>query len=75
MSTPNEPTDSGEQSLMHQDLHELRAEHRDLDQVIEHLCRIPPDDHLLVRRLKKRKLALKDKIEQIERMLVPDIPA
>ena len=63
------------QGVLRQDLHELRAEHRDLDLVIDHLARVPPDDQLLVRRLKKRKLALKDKIEQIERLMVPDIPA
>jgi len=60
---------------LRQTLHELRAEHRDLDLVIEHLTRAPPDDHLLIRRLKKRKLALKDRIDHLERMLVPDIPA
>ena len=56
-------------------LHELRLEHRDLDQVILHLIENPPPDELLVRRLKKRKLALKDRILQLEAMLVPDIPA
>ena len=35
----------------------------------------PPPDELLVRRLKKRKLALKDRILLLEQMLVPDIPA
>ena len=56
-------------------LHELRLEHRDLDQVILHLIENPPPDELLVRRLKKRKLVLKDRILQLEAMLVPDIPA
>lgn len=56
-------------------LHELQIEHRDLDQVIAHLIESPPPDELLVRRLKKRKLALKDKIMLLEAMLVPDIPA
>lgn len=56
-------------------LHELQLEHRDLDQVILHLIESPPSDELLVRRLKKRKLALKDRILQLEAMLVPDIPA
>jgi hypothetical protein len=55
-------------------LHEL-LEHRDLDQVINHLIDNPPPEDLLVRRLKKRKLALKDRINQLEEMLVPDIPA
>jgi hypothetical protein len=56
-------------------LHELQMEHRDLDQVIMHLIENPPPDELLVRRLKKRKLALKDRILLLEEMLVPDIPA
>jgi hypothetical protein len=61
-------------AIRHQ-LHELQVEHRDLDQVIAHLTEMPPPDELLVRRLKKRKLALKDRIRLLEEMLVPDIPA
>lgn len=56
-------------------LHALQVEHRDLDQVIALLADNPPPDELLVRRLKKRKLALRDRIRQLEEMLVPDIPA
>ena len=56
-------------------LHELQVEHRDLDLVIGHLIENPPADDLLIRRLKKRKLALKDRINLLEEMLVPDIPA
>ncbi len=56
-------------------LHEMQVEHRDLDLVIEHLALNPPPDEVLVRRLKKRKLLLKDRIDQLERLLVPDIPA
>ena len=57
------------------EVHELRVEHRDLDQVIGHLLQSPPPDELLLRRLKKRKLGLKDRIEALERQLIPDIPA
>lgn len=53
-------------------LEELRIEHRDLDEAIARLNIARPDDELLVRRLKKRKLALKDRITVIERMLEPD---
>ena len=58
-------------------LNELHVEHRDLNLIVEHLTATPlPDqDQLLIQRLKKRKLALKDKIYQLERLLVPDIPA
>ena len=50
----------------------LQAEHRDLDLAISQIGAGPSDDELLVRRLKKRKLALKDRITLIERMLEPD---
>jgi len=60
---------------IHERLHEMQVDHRDLDLVIEHLTINPPPDQLLMRRLKKRKLLLKDRISQLERMLVPDIPA
>lgn len=50
----------------------LQAEHRDLDLAIGQIATAPPEDELLVRRLKKRKLALKDRITLIERMLEPD---
>lgn len=56
-------------------LHELRVEHRDLDEVIERIVQSPPHDELLLRRLKKRKLLLKDRMAILERMLEPDIPA
>lgn len=53
-------------------LHELMTEHRDLDDVIARLQATPPGDELMLRRLKKRKLLLKDRISLIERMLSPD---
>jgi hypothetical protein len=58
-------------------LNELEVEHRDLNLIVEHLAAtpLPNQDQLLVQRLKKRKLVLKDKIYQLEKMLVPDIPA
>lgn len=59
----------------HLTLHELQIEHRDLDLVIEHLSLNPPPDELLIRRLKKRKLLLKDRINLLERMVEPDVPA
>lgn len=64
-----------DESFIRARLHALQVEHRDLDSVIGHLLQNPPPDHLLVRRLKKRKLLLKDRIDQLERMLTPDIPA
>lgn len=54
---------------------ELKVEHRDLDASIVHLELAPPPDELTLRRLKKRKLQLKDRIAAIERMLGPDLIA
>ena len=56
-------------------LQELKVEHRDLDAAIAHLLESPPADELMLRRLKKRKLYLKDRITLIEGMLEPDILA
>ena len=54
-------------------MHELKVEHRDLDDVIDRLLESPPPhDELLLRRLKKRKLYIIDRITQIEQMLEPD---
>ena len=54
---------------------ELNLEHRDLDRAIEALEQNPLYDELQLKRLKKRKLMLKDQIFMLQRQLVPDIPA
>ncbi len=56
-------------------LAELRVEHRDLDGVIARLLKGPYVDQLQVRRLKKRKLLLKDVIARLESALIPDLDA
>lgn len=56
-------------------LQALRLEHRDLDQIIERLSQDALQDQLQLRRLKKRKLQLKDTIARIESMLIPDLGA
>lgn len=56
-------------------LEALTVEHRDLDEAIAQMLALPPRDELLLRRLKKHKLQLKDRITLIERMLEPDVPA
>ena len=57
------------------ELKELRVAHRDLDDVIARLSHDPHVDQLQLRRLKKRKLALKDKINRLESELIPDLNA
>ena len=58
-----------------QKLRALRIEHRDLDEVISRLSLDIHIDELQLKRLKKRKLMLKDQIFMLQRQLVPDIPA
>ena len=54
---------------------ELQIEHRDLDRAITLLSEQNACDELQLRRLKKRKLLIKDAITRLEMGLVPDIPA
>ena len=56
-------------------LSELREEHRDLDLAINRMSMDPWQDQLRLRRLKKRKLKLKDWIAQLESKLIPDLDA
>ena len=54
---------------------ELEAEHRELDHLIDQLQQESIRDELQIRRLKKRKLQLKDQIVQLQVQLSPDVPA
>jgi hypothetical protein len=54
---------------------ELQVEHRDLDEAIDRLAAQPGVDELKLRRLKKRKLQIKDAIALLRMQLVPDVPA
>lgn len=56
-------------------LRELRVSHRDLDYLIDKLSHDPMVDQLRIRRLKKRRLALKDTITRLESALIPDMDA
>ena len=56
-------------------LTELKVEHRDLDAAIARLPTGPGCDELLITRLKKRKLRLKDAIAYLEDKLIPDLGA
>ena len=55
---------------------ELRMEHRDLDAAIAKLAEDPTcDDDLAIKRLKKRKLRIKDMVAYLENQLIPDLDA
>jgi hypothetical protein len=56
-------------------LQALIQQHRDLDAAIQSLEESGTGDQLQLRRLKKMKLALKDQIQKIENLLIPDIIA
>ena len=56
-------------------LRELRVSHRDLDYLIDRLQHDPMVDQLRIRRLKKRKLLIKDMITAMESELIPDLDA
>ena len=56
-------------------LRELRVSHRDLDYLIDSLSHDPMVDQLRIRRLKKRRLLLKDMITKLESELIPDMDA
>lgn len=56
-------------------LNELMLEHRDLDAAIAQLSAQTALDQLALKRMKKRKLLLKDQIAQLQRQLDPDIRA
>jgi hypothetical protein len=56
-------------------LRQLRIEHRDLDEVIGRLTMDIHTNELQLKRLKKRKLMLKDQITRMESQLIPDLNA
>lgn len=69
------PDMTDEDRALHVRLGVLRLEHRDLDSAIAALSGGIVQDQLQLARLKKKKLALKDEIRQLENQLIPDIIA
>ncbi|MGH6854901.1 MAG: YdcH family protein [Aestuariivirga sp.] len=67
--------DTLQEVAMRAKLQNLLQQHRDLDTAIASLEEIGTSDQLQLRRLKKMKLDLKDKIQRIENILIPDIIA
>lgn len=65
-----------EEEELRRTLVELQQEHRDLDRAIAALeAQTSSPDQLLLKRLKKKKLLIRDKIQEIEDILFPDIIA
>ena len=64
-----------QEQLIHDRIAELMLEHSDLQESIIAIMEVPAFNQLLVQRLKKRKLAIKDQIRLFEDLLIPDIIA
>lgn len=60
---------------LQQRIGELTVEHRDLDMAIARIERDAGHDEISVRRMKRRKLLLKDEIARLQRQLDPDVMA
>lgn len=71
----NQPLTEEERAQIEVRIHALETEHQDLDDVIARLVEVPIQDQLQLRRLKKRKLLLKDLIARLRDRLIPDIIA
>ena len=56
-------------------LADLRQDHADLDQAVQAIALSPLPDMMLIARLKRKKLVLKDEIGRLEDLLTPDIIA
>ena len=74
MINPSDPALENDEVLQIQ-LAVFKSEHRDLDDAISALVEKGTADQLTLQRLKKRKLALKDKMTRVEDRLTPDIIA
>jgi hypothetical protein len=72
---PKARMDDLEEAKIRAEIGRLTEEHRDLDQMIDRVSDSAPFDELQMRRMKKRKLAIKDQLARLNAMLVPDIIA
>lgn len=71
----DQPFLSDQELALHAQAKVLRLEHGDLEASIEALSHMPVPDQLLIARLKRKKLLLRDEIVQIESRILPDIIA
>lgn len=69
------PPSEAEDQALRERVRLLRQEHQDLSAAIEALEAMPLPDQLLIARMKRRKLALRDEIVKIEARILPDIIA
>ncbi len=67
--------ETDERLLLQESLAKLKQEHRDLDGAIDALENSGQGDPLQLKRLKKKKLTLKDEMSRVEDLLLPDIIA
>jgi hypothetical protein len=67
--------DTAELEAIQEKLQALKIEHKDLDDIISRLAVASGQDELQLRRLKKRKLYIKDHIALLERQVTPSVPA
>lgn len=75
LAVTDAPLTEDEKAEIRSRLHDLEVEHQDLDDIINRLSIDPAQDQLQLRRLKKRKLVLKDQIQRLRARLIPDIIA
>lgn len=71
----HDPIHSEEEKELHRRLAELQQEHTDLDASIEALALMPVPDQMMIARLKRKKLLLKEEIVNIRDHILPDIIA
>ncbi|MFM8374850.1 MAG: YdcH family protein [Phenylobacterium sp.] len=71
----SEPVDPGEEAASRRRLSELQLDHNDLDVAIQAIGLSPLPDMMVIGRLKRKKLALKDEIQRLKDQLTPDIIA
>jgi len=75
MMNDDEPYLSEEDEALRAELSRLLQEHADLDASIEALGHMPAPDQLMIARLKRKKLALRDDIVKLQDRILPDIIA
>lgn len=72
---PGEDVTDERRKPLERRIYDLQVEHRDLDEVVARLATGGGVDELLLTRLKKRKLQLKDEISRLRSLLIPDLDA